>query len=1652
MNKKKIFLFTILIALLVVLCSCQVNIKLADPKVTEITVTGISNTVYTASEELDLTGASLLVKYDNNQIESIELKKDYLVTSSFDMNKPGEYAVKVSYGGKETTFNITVENWVLARISLGSIPYVTTYVVGEEINTQGATILCEFDDNKKKIYSLTKDMVQTYDRYSLGKKKIISTFHGTSLEFEVEYIQKTAKKIEIIQNAKENSVFIDKGNEYNIEGMTVRISYDNSEMPVENATNYKNQIAISIDDSTSGPKEGVLLYNPEGYVTTHKYTYYGKAYIKEGDTVTPDTKISSNSTTRDGKVIALDDVVSKSYGTVTSITKNSNGSSTLTVDTLVSYDYTIEHVKEGQIVPHNMVVGELGSQAIRAKGGGIVESIRNGKINIRTYPTTTFTTNVKTKSYERMEISTYPNPEKYPNTSLQAMIEGDTLDRSTGIVRVYYDDKSTEDFKMDDKVNIQMVNADALSVNESLNISTPGRHEIWICFKGVLNHHISLNVNVDSKYPKSLEIESQTDVISGHKYYFGDELKLQTMRYKINFNNDTSSEYSQITLDMIKTGYSINCPNRAGETDICFVLPERYRDIVPEGIDYETSEDLTVTLRYTAVPQPIDSAQFISKPSLVYVDSITSIDFDDTEIMLSYRNGDIVNIKQSNKPDLFNITNTGVIQNVSSWDEVDERIEQLKVDVDSERMYVFVLENANIQIDVNDIINNNTHYVAKLVYFDNNAVNTEPISFNYYILSALDLVETIKFHGEVDPNSQAIYKTKYTQYEDWDLTGMYLDIQYKNNALTERIPITVGMIYKGDTNKISDSISVGFTYLGAKTNDNEFFISVEERKPMGIGIIKTGKNQYLNTDITGMRFNDYIFTLKYNAGHDINVTNLSSVPNRETRNGWWYKMYDVRGKEVTSMYGIVGTVIFRMFYSYADENSPRGYSYISTPAFETVYAAINNLQPGETSPYSVYSVVVEDRESSIVAINYLPNHFDADLNKYINNTHTREGVEYLNKDTNIKAYFGNQTPVLCEVANGWELMLSELNEATMSVEEKYIQVIYRDGGYGYIKIENSMVSYDVNEKSTGYRRATISYRTFTCSVYIYVWEATLIGTSIFNEPKKDYLFAAISSEDDLVLDGGIVRLQFRKYVSGVSIGSMYKYVDMNSNELSYSGFERYKYSEKGSEIKIDVQFQDYVDLISSFNIYVYERQNLDLSFNNTIFFYGGATAAEYVINDYIQAFDLPEAFEGRLNDGIFLYYGEFANMITVFEYMSLTNSQQKLYVPMNILDKDSKLSLVMYIKASDLVNTNYIDPASGNYYVKYGTVAFVTEDRYEMLSSDCKELFNEVSNYNYNGTASEKTYVLNYELLTADEKLIIERAGNKEYVKIYHEVPISKISSEEYDALSQTDKDTYDDENNAYYIMVVVVDTRKDAERFYYSTGYALKTYTIIQKVISVTALSPTNTTAHYVTVSTKLDNNENGNPYAILYLQRPERFRNVLSQSEYYVNATFVTEVYITSIKVESFEILLLLNNQYDKDNTNGNKDSQDTIIAGIIWDILNSLRTTAFRNTMKVTIGEINYNYLGEEYFLSGNVNNDIGNIKNCWKVGINSFTDEQKANGDYHITYLINYGELLTRRGVLQLPTGELKYVLEGGSYVIKVGTLNHSSYKIDLTILN
>lgn len=139
-------------------------------------------TDYQWGEELDLTGAELTAFYDDGTMETVAISPD--MVSGYDPYKTGQQPLTVTYGGRTTTFVVTVNEPVMPEsIVITKSPDKTAYRLGEELDLTGAELTAFYDDGSTETVAITPDMVSGYDRNKIGIQALTVTYKGKTTTF-----------------------------------------------------------------------------------------------------------------------------------------------------------------------------------------------------------------------------------------------------------------------------------------------------------------------------------------------------------------------------------------------------------------------------------------------------------------------------------------------------------------------------------------------------------------------------------------------------------------------------------------------------------------------------------------------------------------------------------------------------------------------------------------------------------------------------------------------------------------------------------------------------------------------------------------------------------------------------------------------------------------------------------------------------------------------------------------------------------------------------------------------------------------------------------------------------------------------------------------------------------------------------------------------------------------------------------------------------------------------------------------------------------------------------------------------------------------------------------------------------------------------------
>lgn len=151
---------------------------------------------YTTEEELDMTGAVVTAKMLDGTTVTLE---DGEYTATYAFTAAGSAVVTVSYGGKSTTFSVTLTDPPVTRLSVIA-PTKTEYYIGERLDLTGAMIVVDYEKEKNKNLPLLESMLSPYDTTLPGKQTITVTFGEKTAEFTINVLENTVAALRLATN------------------------------------------------------------------------------------------------------------------------------------------------------------------------------------------------------------------------------------------------------------------------------------------------------------------------------------------------------------------------------------------------------------------------------------------------------------------------------------------------------------------------------------------------------------------------------------------------------------------------------------------------------------------------------------------------------------------------------------------------------------------------------------------------------------------------------------------------------------------------------------------------------------------------------------------------------------------------------------------------------------------------------------------------------------------------------------------------------------------------------------------------------------------------------------------------------------------------------------------------------------------------------------------------------------------------------------------------------------------------------------------------------------------------------------------------------------------------------------------------------------
>ncbi|MCD8214808.1 MAG: bacterial Ig-like domain-containing protein [Clostridiales bacterium] len=219
-------------------CTTAVKITVSEKALKSISVTTApTKTVYVAGESFDSSGMVVTGLYNDGSSEEIT---DYVVSNTTMTS--GTNLVYITYDNLYATTAVTVTDKTLTGITVTSQPSKTSYVAGENFDTNGMIITAEYNDGTSEEitnYSYSPVSLSTSDT------SVMVTYGNYFVTIPVSVVAKEITSIEVI-NFPDKTVYIE-GETFDDDGMIIEATFN------DGSTSYlaSNEYSFTSDPLTT---------------------------------------------------------------------------------------------------------------------------------------------------------------------------------------------------------------------------------------------------------------------------------------------------------------------------------------------------------------------------------------------------------------------------------------------------------------------------------------------------------------------------------------------------------------------------------------------------------------------------------------------------------------------------------------------------------------------------------------------------------------------------------------------------------------------------------------------------------------------------------------------------------------------------------------------------------------------------------------------------------------------------------------------------------------------------------------------------------------------------------------------------------------------------------------------------------------------------------------------------------------------------------------------------------------------------------------------------------------------------------------------------------------------------------------------------------
>lgn len=201
-------------------------------------------------EDLNLDGGKILVKYNDETSQEIEMSNTQIEITGFNNSVLGTQTITVSYGGKSTEFNVEIIEKSVQSIEVLKEPTQLKYIQNyEELNLDGGRILVRYNDGTSQEVDMSNSQIEVsgFNNSVLETQTVTVSYGEETTEFSVEIIEKSIISIEILEKPTQLQ-YIQNYDELNLDGGKILVRYNDETSQEIDLSN--SQIEVTGFDNT----------------------------------------------------------------------------------------------------------------------------------------------------------------------------------------------------------------------------------------------------------------------------------------------------------------------------------------------------------------------------------------------------------------------------------------------------------------------------------------------------------------------------------------------------------------------------------------------------------------------------------------------------------------------------------------------------------------------------------------------------------------------------------------------------------------------------------------------------------------------------------------------------------------------------------------------------------------------------------------------------------------------------------------------------------------------------------------------------------------------------------------------------------------------------------------------------------------------------------------------------------------------------------------------------------------------------------------------------------------------------------------------------------------------------------------------------------